>query len=196
MQGARRRAGLQERNKWRVRQIPTRRHRNEDPVLGLSVDFPSIFFLFLCACPLVAAAAEIMVFAPGGVRSALLGAATSFERETGNKVNFTFGTGGGIQKQVAGGAPGDVTVLPVCGDHRAREKRPHRTKTRGSRSAVSVWVSGSRQAPHGPQSALRKSSVNRCSPPNPLPMPIPPVAGPRARTSQPWCSAVLASRSN
>jgi len=55
---------------------------------------------------------EIMVFAPGGVRSALLGLVTSFERETGIKVTFTFGTGGGIQKQVAGGAPGDVTVLP------------------------------------------------------------------------------------
>src|SRR3972149_6890732 len=75
----------------------------------------SAFFLFLCAWTSVAAAAEIMVFAPGGVRSALLGAAASFERETGNKVNFTFGTGGGIQKQVAGGAPADVTVLPSSG---------------------------------------------------------------------------------
>lgn len=80
----------------------------------LSICAP-LFFLLLCACPLVAAAAEIMVFAPGGVRSALLGAARSFERETGNKVNFTFGTGGGIQKQVAGGAPADVTVLPSAG---------------------------------------------------------------------------------
>ena len=66
----------------------------------------------LCAWPLVASGAEIRVFAPGGVRSALVGAATSFERETGNKVTFTFGTGGGIQKQVADGAPADVTVLP------------------------------------------------------------------------------------
>lgn len=75
----------------------------------------SVFALLLCAGPLVATAAEIMVYAPGGVRSALLGAARSFERETGNKVNFTFGTGGGIQKQVAGGAPADVTVLPSAG---------------------------------------------------------------------------------
>ena len=74
--------------------------------------FPSVFLLLLCAWSLLANASEIMVFAPGGVRSALVGAATSFERETGNKVNFTFGTGGGIQKQVAGGAPADVTVLP------------------------------------------------------------------------------------
>ena len=61
------------------------------------------------------AVSGIMVFAPGGVRSALLGAATSFKRETGNLVKFTFGTGGGIQKQVAGGAPCDVTVLPSAG---------------------------------------------------------------------------------
>ncbi|MBN2438819.1 MAG: substrate-binding domain-containing protein [Deltaproteobacteria bacterium] len=55
---------------------------------------------------------EIMVFGPGGSRSALLAAAKSFERETGNKVKFTFGTGGGIQKQVAAGGLADVTVLP------------------------------------------------------------------------------------
>jgi molybdate transport system substrate-binding protein len=76
---------------------------------------PLVFFMLLCAWPSGAAAAEIMVFAPGGVRSALLGAAAAFERDTGNKVNFTFGTGGGIQKQVAGGAAADVTVLPVGG---------------------------------------------------------------------------------
>jgi molybdate transport system substrate-binding protein len=81
---------------------------------GLSI-WLSVFSLLLCAFPLAAIGAEIMVFAPGGVRSALLGAATSFERETGTKVNFTFGTGGGIQKQVAGGAPADVTVLPSAG---------------------------------------------------------------------------------
>jgi molybdate transport system substrate-binding protein len=74
-----------------------------------------VFSMLLCAWPSVAASAEILVFAPGGVRSALLGAASSFERETGNKVIFTFGTGGGIQKQVAGGAPADVTVLPSKG---------------------------------------------------------------------------------
>lgn len=55
---------------------------------------------------------EIMVLGPGGVRSALLDAAKSFEKATGNKVNFTFGTGGGIQKQVTAGVNADVTVLP------------------------------------------------------------------------------------
>jgi molybdate transport system substrate-binding protein len=75
----------------------------------------SVFCLLVCAQPLAATAAEIMVFAPGGVRSALLGAAASFERETGIKVNFTFGTGGGIQKQLAGGVSADITVLPSSG---------------------------------------------------------------------------------
>jgi molybdate transport system substrate-binding protein len=65
--------------------------------------------------PVSATAVELSVYAPGGVRSALQGAAAAFERETGNIVKFTFGTGGGIQKQVAAGAPADVTVLPSAG---------------------------------------------------------------------------------
>jgi molybdate transport system substrate-binding protein len=77
--------------------------------------FSSVFCLLGCSHPKTAAAAEITVFAPGGVRSALLGAAASFERDTGAKVKFTFGTGGGIQRQVEGGAPADVTVLPSAG---------------------------------------------------------------------------------
>ncbi len=76
---------------------------------------PLVFFTLLCSWPSGTAAAEIMVFAPGGVRSALLGAAASFERDTGNNVKFTFGTGGGVQKKVVGGAAGDVAVLPVIG---------------------------------------------------------------------------------
>ena len=69
----------------------------------------------LCAWPIVATASELSVYAPGGVRSALQGAATAFERETSHTVKFTFGTGGGIQKQVAAGAPADVTVIPSAG---------------------------------------------------------------------------------
>ncbi len=61
------------------------------------------------------AADELSVYAPGGVRSAVQGAAAAFERETGHTVKFTFGTGGGILKQVAAGAPTDVTVLPSAG---------------------------------------------------------------------------------
>ena len=55
---------------------------------------------------------ELSVYAPGGVRSAVQGAAAAFERETGHAVRFTFGTGGAIQEQVAAGAPADVAVLP------------------------------------------------------------------------------------
>ncbi len=89
--------------------------------------------LLLCAWSEAATAAEIMVFAPGGVRSALLMAATSFERDTGNRVKFTFGTGGGIQKQVAAGAPADVTVLPSSAITELEQKG---LATEGSRVSV------------------------------------------------------------
>ena len=69
----------------------------------------------VCAWPIGATAAEVNVYAPGGVRSAVQGAAAAFERDTGHTIKFTFGTGGGIQKQVASGAPADVTVLPSKG---------------------------------------------------------------------------------
>jgi molybdate transport system substrate-binding protein len=59
--------------------------------------------------------AELSVFVPGGVRSAVQGAATAFESQTGHTIKFTFGTGGGIQRQLAAGAPADVTVLPSNG---------------------------------------------------------------------------------
>ena len=71
---------------------------------------------FVCVGFVAAAAgAELRVYAPGGVRSALQGAAAAFERETQHKIQFTFGTGGGIQKQVAAGAPADITVIPSSG---------------------------------------------------------------------------------
>jgi molybdate transport system substrate-binding protein len=57
----------------------------------------------------------LRVYAPGGVRSALQSAAIMFERKTGQAIEFTFGTGGGIEKQVAAGAPADVAVLPSAG---------------------------------------------------------------------------------
>ena len=75
----------------------------------------AITIALLGACPVIAAAVELSVYAPGGVRSALQVAASAFESETGNTIKFTFGTGGGIQKQVAEGAPADVTVLPSAG---------------------------------------------------------------------------------
>jgi molybdate transport system substrate-binding protein len=74
-----------------------------------------ILAVILCACSIGAIGSELSVYAPGGVRSALQGAAAAFERETHHSIKFTFGTGGGIQKQVAAGAPVDVTVLPSAG---------------------------------------------------------------------------------
>ena len=75
----------------------------------------TITIALLGACPVIAAAVELSVYAPGGVRSAVQAAASALESETGHTVKFTFGTGGGIQKQVAEGAPADVTVLPSAG---------------------------------------------------------------------------------
>lgn len=87
--------------------------------MSMKIDIPyraTVFALsILGACPIGAIATELSVYAPGGVRSAVQGAAVAFERETGHTVKFTFGTGGGIQKQVAAGAPADVTVLPSAG---------------------------------------------------------------------------------
>jgi molybdate transport system substrate-binding protein len=108
----------------------------------------SVFSLLLCALPLAASAGEIMVFAPGGVRSALLGAAMSFERETGNKVNFTFGTGGGIQKQVAGGAPADVTVIPSAGISDLEQKGLTAQDSRTAVGSVGVGIGIKAGAPH------------------------------------------------
>jgi molybdate transport system substrate-binding protein len=74
-----------------------------------------VFAGILGSLPIGATAAELSVYAPGGVRSAVQGAAAAFERQTGHTIKFTFGTGGGIQKQIAAGAPADVTVLPSKG---------------------------------------------------------------------------------
>ncbi len=92
-------------------------------------------------------AAEIMVMAPGGVRSALLEAAASFERETGIKVNFTFGTGGGIQKQVATGAAADVTVLPSAGVTDLEQKGLIVQDSRVEVGSVGVGIGIRRSAP-------------------------------------------------
>ncbi len=74
-----------------------------------------LFAGILSSLPIGATAAELSVYAPGGVRSAVQGAAAAFERQTGHAIRFTFGTGGGIQKQIAAGVPADVTVLPSKG---------------------------------------------------------------------------------
>ena len=106
---------------------------------------------------------EIMVFAPGGVRSALLKAAMSFERQTRTKVNFTFGTGGGIQKQVAGGAPADVTVLPSAGIADLEQKGLIAQDTRVEVGSVGVGIGIKEGAPRpriGTPEELRESLLS------------------------------------
>ena len=80
------------------------------------------------------------VYAPGGVRSALQAAASEFERETGQSVAFTFGTGGAIQKQVAAGAPADVAVLPLDGANALEECGVAASGTRQEVGSVGVGV--------------------------------------------------------
>jgi molybdate transport system substrate-binding protein len=106
---------------------------------GLSIGF-SVFAFLLCAWPSAATAAEIMVYAPGGVRSALVAAATSFERATGDRVNFAFGTGGGIQKQVAGGAVADITVLPSAAVNDLEQKGLTARDSRVAVGSVGVGI--------------------------------------------------------
>ena len=82
---------------------------------AISVPGEPVFSGIPGSLPILATAAELSVYIPGGVRSAVQGAAAAFERQTGHTVKFTYGTGGGIQKQIAAGAPADVTVLPSKG---------------------------------------------------------------------------------
>ena len=83
--------------------------------IAISILGVFVFAGLLGSMPIEAKAAELSVYVPGGVSSAVRGAAAAFERQTGHSIKFTFGTGGGIQKQIAAGAPADVTVLPSKG---------------------------------------------------------------------------------
>jgi molybdate transport system substrate-binding protein len=62
-----------------------------------------------------AEAVELIIYAPGGVKSALQSAAAAFKRETGHTSRFTFTTGGGTQRIVLDGVPADVVVVPSSG---------------------------------------------------------------------------------
>ncbi len=65
-----------------------------------------------CFCAVQAAgAAEITLIAPGGIRTALQDLIAQFERQTGNKVVATFGSGGATKDRVIHGEPFDVPVV-------------------------------------------------------------------------------------
>jgi molybdate transport system substrate-binding protein len=65
------------------------------------------------AMALPAQAAEITVMSGGAVRSAFNGAAASWEKASGNKVNAAFAPAGDLRKKVASGERTDIIIIPV-----------------------------------------------------------------------------------
>src|SRR5215467_14437528 len=70
----------------------------------------AIVFGLVAGNPLRAAAAEITLIAPGGIRAALEELIPGFEKATGHKVKATFGSGGGTKERIVKGEPFDVPV--------------------------------------------------------------------------------------
>jgi len=58
-----------------------------------------------------AAAAEVILIAPGGIRAAVQQMIPGFEQATGHKVTATFGSGGGTKERVMKGEPFDVPIV-------------------------------------------------------------------------------------
>ena len=56
---------------------------------------------------------EITLVAPGGIRAAIRQLIPGFERETGHRVNATFGSGGGTKERVVRGEAFDVPIVQV-----------------------------------------------------------------------------------
>src|SRR5262249_26514353 len=61
--------------------------------------------------PLAAAADELQVFAAGAAQSTVQETAAAFERESGHRLHFTFGTVGALQNRIVAGEAADVAVL-------------------------------------------------------------------------------------
>ena len=129
----------------------------------MTVKFPGRVLVFtgiLLCFTVWATAAELSVYAPGGVRTAVQGAAAAFERQIGHTFKSTFGTGGGIQKQIAAGAQADITVLPSKGVSELEKTGLVLQGTRMEVGSVGVGVgirAGTRRPPIGSEDELRKT---------------------------------------
>ena len=55
-------------------------------------------------------AADVDVFCPGAVQSVVRVVAQGYEKTSGNRIKYEFGTAGALQKRVAAGADGDVVI--------------------------------------------------------------------------------------
>src|SRR5262245_27321875 len=65
----------------------------------------------ICALPRTGTAAELQVYAAGAVQSVMQAVAPEFERASGHKLQFAFGTVGALQNRIVAGEPADVAVL-------------------------------------------------------------------------------------
>jgi len=66
---------------------------------------------FALSAAQTAAAAEVTLVAPGGIRAAVEQMISAFEKKTGHKVKATFGSGNGTKAQVAKGDAFDVPIV-------------------------------------------------------------------------------------
>jgi molybdate transport system substrate-binding protein len=66
---------------------------------------------FAATSAMAASAAEVTLIAPGGIRAAIEQLIPEYERRSGNKVNATFGSGGGTKERVIKGEAFDVPVV-------------------------------------------------------------------------------------
>ena len=55
--------------------------------------------------------AEIKVMSAGAVKSVVSALGAEFERDTGNKLNFNFGTAGSLRERIKDGETADIVVL-------------------------------------------------------------------------------------
>src|SRR5215471_20590662 len=66
---------------------------------------------FALSAAQAAAAAEVSLIAPGGIRAAVEQMIPGFEKKTGHKVKATFGSGNGTKAQVTRGESFDVPIV-------------------------------------------------------------------------------------
>lgn len=68
----------------------------------------------LLAAPVEATAADLQVFAAGAVQSVAQETSAAFERDSGHRLRFAFGTVGALQNRIVGGEAADVAILSVA----------------------------------------------------------------------------------
>ena len=75
----------------------------------------NIGFMFLLVGGIAAEAAEVKVLSALGIKEVMDDLGPKFERASGHKLAFTFGTLGGVVKRVQGGETADVVIIPQQG---------------------------------------------------------------------------------